>query len=415
MPMTTNKKRILIIAKDQKLTDSIQAIIKAQADMLLVDSIPEEKELLPEIAKLSPDVIMLDYEYQKKGFFDLIDKIATEYQGSALVVVLPENEMGNTDRIILCGARAFLTYPFKQGSLVRTVRRVMELMTRNQAMPQTVTEDSTIDRPKNTFTVFSPKGGTGTTTVAINLAIALHQQLHEDVLIIDGKHLFGHVSLFLNLRTGNSITDLLAHIGQLDSHLVKQVAVRHISGIFVLPSPASISEAQGIRPDDVYKMLQILQNVFTNIIIDGGSYLGENTVTYMDSSDKILLVLNPDLASIRDVRQFIDIAKSLSYPPEKTMLILNLTGRKADVKREEIEDILKIKIFGRIPADENVALSCLNEGVPIILKNPRHPISNSIREIAKGLVKTIQLLQDEYNQKTRTASSEELSKSSKLG
>ena len=287
MPMTPNMKRILILSKDQELKDSIQAIIKTQADMLLVDLKPEEKSLLPEIAKLSPDVILLDYEYQKKGIFDLVDKIATEYQGSALVVVLPESEMSNTDRIILSGARAFLIHPFKEENLLNTVRRVMELMTRNQLIPQVAADDS-IERPKNTFTVFSPKGGAGTTTVAINLAIALHQQLKEDVLVIDGKHLFGHVGLCLNLRTGNSITDLLAHIGLMDSHMVRQVAVRHISGIYVLPSPASISEAQGIRPDDVFKMLQTLQNVFPNIIIDGGSYLSEDTITYMDSSDRII-------------------------------------------------------------------------------------------------------------------------------
>lgn len=162
-------------------------------------------------------------------------------------------------------------------------------------------------------------------------------------------------------------------------------------------------------------MLQVLQNVFPNIIIDGGSYLSENTVTYMDSSDRILLVLNPDLASLRDVRQFMDVAKSLSYPPEKTLLILNLTGRKADVKREEIENILKMKLFGRIPADENLALSCLNEGVPIILKNPHHAISNAIRDIAKGLEKVIAQLKTEFIQKTKSASSDALSKSSKLG
>lgn len=414
MPTTPNLKRILILSKDRELQDSIQAIIKNQADMLLVEFKTEKKALMPEIAKLSPDVILLDYEYQKKGIFDLVDKIATEFQGAALVVVLPESEMSNTDRIILSGARAFLIHPFKEENLLNTIRRVMELMTRNQLLPQMTVEDS-IERPKNTFTVFSPKGGAGTTTVAINLAIALHQQLKEDVLVIDGKHLFGHVGLCLNLRTGNSITDLLAHIGLLDSHMIRQVAVRHLSGIYVLPSPASISAAQGIRPEDVYKMMQTVQNVFPNIIIDGGSYLSEDTITYMDSSDRIILVLNPDLASIRDVHQFMDIAKSLSYPPEKTIIILNLTGRKADVRREEIEEILKIKIFGRIPADENLALSCLNEGVPIILKKPGHAISVSFREIAKEIVKVLQQNQVEYSKKTRTASAEELLKSSKLG
>jgi pilus assembly protein CpaE len=414
MPTSIEKRRILPISKSPEMIEDVRKAIGEQPDLLLLDPIADGKDLIYEIATLAPDVILLDFEYQKHGIFELVDKIANDFQGSALIVSLPESEITNSERIILSGARAFLISPIKKENLLRTVRRVMELMTRNQVIPRGIEED-TGARPKNTFTVFSPKGGAGTSTVAINLAIALHQTLHEDVLIIDGKHLFGHVALCLNIRTGNSITDLLSHIGQLDPHLVKQVAVRHISGVYVLPSPDSISEAQGIRPDDIYKMLQMLQGVFPNIVIDGGSYLSDNTVTYMDSSDRILLVLNPDLASLRDARQFIEITKSLSYPPEKTLLILNLTGRKADVKREEIENILKMKLFGRIPADENLALSSLNEGVPIILKNPHHPISNAIKDIAKGLEKIILQLKADYIQRSKSASIDALSKSSKLG
>jgi pilus assembly protein CpaE len=414
MPTSIEKRRILPISKSPEMIEDVRKAIGEQPDLLLLDPIADGKDLIYEIATLAPDVILLDFEYQKHGIFELVDKIANDFQGSALIVSLPESEITNSERIILSGARAFLISPIKKENLLRTVRRVMELMTRNQVIPRGIEED-TGARPKNTFTVFSPKGGAGTSTVAINLAIALHQTLHEDVLIIDGKHLFGHVALCLNIRTGNSITDLLSHIGQLDPHLVKQVAVRHISGVYVLPSPDSISEAQGIRPDDIYKMLQMLQGVFPNIVIDGGSYLSDNTVTYMDSSDRILLVLNPDLASLRDARQFIEVTKSLSYPPEKTLLILNLTGRKADVKREEIEDILKMKLFGRIPADENLALSSLNEGVPIILKNPHHPISNAIKDIAKGLEKIILQLKADYIQRSKSASIDALSKSSKLG
>jgi len=149
--------------------------------------------------------------------------------------------------------------------------------------------------------------------------------------------------------------------------------------------------------------------------VDGGNNLNENTVTYMDLSDRILLVLNPDLASLRDVRQFMEITKTLSYPPSKVLLILNLIGRKADVKRDEIEQILNMKIFGRIPADENLALSCLNEGVPIILKNPRHPISKAYDEITRELVKMIKDSNAEYLAAMKSESSEILKKSSRLG
>ncbi len=158
----------------------------------------------------------------------------------------------------------------------------------------------------------------------------------------------------------------------------------------MLPSPTSISEAQGIRPESLFTVLQALQGTFDHIVIDGGNHLDENAVTYMDASDKILLVMTPDLASMRDARLFLELAVTLGYPKDKILLVLNQAGRKADVKESEIEDILKVDIFGTIPADENMALSSLNEGVPVILKKSRHPISRAIKKIAKDLVKVIE-------------------------
>ena len=230
----------------------------------------------------------------------------------------------------------------------------------------------------------------GTSTIAVNLAISLQNLLKEDVLLIDGKHLFGHLALYCNIRTNNSITDLIAHAGSLDAQLIKQVVEKHNSGIYVLPSPASIVEAQGIKAKDLFKVLQGLQSVFPHIVVDGGNNLNENAVTYMDISDKVLLVLNPDLASMRDVRQFLDLSIStLSYPKEKTLLVLNLSGRKEDIKKDEIEKILKREIFGTIPSDANLVLGSINEGVPLILKKSRHPISKAINEIAKELIDSL--------------------------
>jgi pilus assembly protein CpaE len=191
------------------------------------------------------------------------------------------------------------------------------------------------------------------------------------------------------------MTDLIAHAGNLDERLIKQVVIKHTSGIYVLPSPNLITEAQGIKPDELFKVIKSLQMVFPNIIIDGGNTLNENTVTYMDSSNKILLVLNPDIASMRDARQFMEIATTLAYPKDKISLILNLTGRKADVKREDIEKILKMNIFGVIPSDGNLALSSLNEGIPILLKKPRHPISKAFVDITKELIKLLQTAKNE--------------------
>ena len=86
---------------------------------------------------------------------------------------------------------------------------------------------------------------------------------------------------------------------------------------------------------------------------------------------------------------------SLSYPEDKMLLILNLMGRKENVQRQEIQNILKMEIFGTIPSDESVALSSLNEGVPIVIKKPKHPIAKSFNDIADELARNIHTHQTE--------------------
>jgi len=384
METTPQSTTILVVSKNRSVIESTRTTLAKEKILNLIEKKVNPKNLFSAIAETQPDVILLDFKFQKHPI-DLVDKIVSKYSMCAVIAILPESEKVDSDRVLLSGARDFIQYPYQSDNLVITIKRVIERLDRSQANSL-----DTDVKTKNTFTIFSPKGGVGTTTIATNIAISLHRTLKEDVLVIDGKHLFGHIALYYNLRTGNSITDLIAHVGNLDERLIKQVVVQHTSGIHVLPSPNSIVEAQGIKPEDLYKVIQSLQMVFPNIIVDGGNNLNENTVTYMDSSDKILLVLNPDIASMRDVRKFMEISATLSYPKDKMLLILNLTGKKADVKREEIENILKMKIFGKIPADGNLALSSLNEGVPILLKKPHHPISKAFNDITKELVKIIQ-------------------------
>lgn len=389
MATTTKAATILLASTNAWVIEATRTILAKVEKLHLIEKEVNKDNLFQVIAETQPDVILLDFKIQPQPFF-LTYKIASEFPMSAVVAILSEAKMVKSYRAVQAGAQAFIQFPFPSDSLIFIIKRVME---RFDPTPTISTEapimDTTIINNKM-FTVFSPKGGAGSTTIATNLAISLHKTLKEDVLLVDGKHLFGHVALYLNLRTGNSITDLIAHAGTLDERMIQQVVVKHTSGIHVLPSPISIPEAQGINPEDLFNVIQSLKQVFPYIIIDGGNTLNENAVTYMDSSDKILLVLNPDLASMRDVRQFMEISATLSYPKEKTLLILNLTGRKSNVESEEIENILDTKIFGSIPSDENLALSSLNEGVPILLKKPRHPISKAFSEITKDLVNRMQ-------------------------
>ena len=240
----------------------------------------------------------------------------------------------------------------------------------------------------------------------------MYQQADEEILLVDGKHLFGDVGLMLNIKTANSIIDLIPHVGHMDENLVRQTVIRHTSGIHVLPSPFSASIAQPIRPDDLFRIITGLRTVFQTMVVDGGNYLNDEVVTLMDSSERVILVITPDLSSLRNARLFLDICRTLSYPREKILLIMNKSSGRNDVSMSEVEKVLRSKVFGVIPADENFALSALNEGVPIISKRPNHPISKAYIKIAKSIIESIS---PTITKSSAEPVSEVLIKSSRLG
>ena len=227
---------ILLISKNPFIYEASRSTLAKVGFMNLLTKDVTVLNHMEVIAETKPDVILLDFEFQNQAI-ELLQQVIAESPKSMVIVIFSEEDMTHSDKVIQSGARAFIQYPYQADNLIVTIKRVMELKVRDEDFLVRVPEIGAETKPRNTFIVFSPKGGVGTTTIAINLAIGLQKALNEDVLLIDGKHLFGHVALSLNLRTGNSITDLLTYAGALDQRLIMQVAIKHMSGIYVLPSP----------------------------------------------------------------------------------------------------------------------------------------------------------------------------------
>jgi len=415
MGPNTGLTTVVLITKNPLLTKDIQQALDQESGFVLLKSVSLLEELFSAIDPSHPHIILVDYQLDhEQSTLDAIDKIASRYLSAAVVTILPETQVQLSDRVILAGARAILVNPFSKETLINTLRRVRELLFRNPGILQDIPTTPARTSSCKCVVVYSPKGGAGCTTVAINLAIALHQQTKEKVLLVDGRHTLGHVALMLNLRTGNSITDLLAYAEKLDDALINQVVVDHVSGIIVLTSPSSFERGQDIKPEQLYKVFQALREIYPIIVVDGGSYLDDNLVTYMDMADSILMVLNPNLASLRDARQFLNFSRTLSYSEQKILLVLNQSGHKADVKLSEIEKVLHSKILGTIPADEDLMLSCLNDGVPVILKKSNHAISKGFKALATSLLSKLATLSTRTADKSN-ASADILRKSSYLG
>jgi pilus assembly protein CpaE len=388
MPTTTNKSiRVVTIGDPGPIQQQISAALNSQNEFQLVEVLNSAERLARDIGLAKPEIILIEPTLGEQPTVDIIDDLALQFPEAGIVAILPEEDSTLIQQVMLAGARAFLIQPFTQINLLSTLRRVNVLESRRKASyPQGAGQGDKATRPLRNLTVFSPRGGVGCTTVAINLAMLFKEQTSKQVLLMDGKQFFGHMDVMLNIRSQNTVADLIPHANSLDERLVQDVVTPHASGIHVLLGPSSLQVAQGIRPDDLYTVFVSLQRMYDYIVVDGGNTLTENTVTLMDATDRILLLATPDLASLHDISRFIQISRSLAYSPDKLLVCLNREGLKGGVKAGDIETALQSKLFARIPDDSANALRSVNRGVPMVLRYVRSPVSRALKQLSTSLL-----------------------------
>ena len=416
MAATGNLTRVVAIGDPGPTQQQITTALSAQDEFQLVDILASTERLVREVRAAEPDIILVDHVLGGQPTLDIIDDLALQFPKTSIVAMLPGEDPLKAQQVMLAGARAFLVHPFTQLNLLSTLRRVRDLDQRlRQAMPAGPVKTAEVSRPLRLLTVFSPKGGSGTSTLALNLALSMIEETGQQVLLLEGKMFFGDLGVMLNLRSQNTIADLVPHASSLDDALIKDVVSEHASGLHVLMAPSNVQIAQGIRPDDLYNILVGVQRLYPLIIVDAGNALNENTVTFLDAADRVLVVANPDLASLHDVSRFIQVSRTLAYPAEKILVAVNRTGIPGGVRVTDIETALHHPIFGQIPDDSPKPLLSINRGIPLSIRYPRSPTSQAIRLLAKSLVEIKSVAQVAETTEVDKDQREALLRSSQLG
>lgn len=379
--------RVLLISDNSEMQNQVAAALQTESDFLMTEIATEINRLKRDIPAAKADLILVDHTVNNQPTVDILDDILSLSPDSSIVAVLPSGDPILAQQAILAGARAFVIQPFSQMNLLSTLRRVRSLeQRRSQIRTTTVTQASEATHPVRVITVFSPRGGSGTSTIATNLALSLQSETGMRTLLLDGKLFFGHLDLMLNIRNRNNLADLLPHAAHLDETLIRDVVVNHMSGIEVLLSPSNLSVAQGVRPEDLYTLVSALARLYNYVVIDAGSTLNENTVTLMDIADRVLLVANPELAGLKDASRFIQVTWGLSYSSEKTLVVLNRTGLAGGIRLGDITSTLHQSVFAHIPDDGPRALRSINSGLPLVIRYSRSPASRAIQRMAKELL-----------------------------
>ena len=388
------KTRVLIVDDIPETRESLRKLLYFETDLEVVGTAASGEEALRQAESLRPDIVLMDINMPGMDGITATEAITQKYPFAQVIMMSVQADPDYLRRSMLAGAREFLTKPFTADDLVGSIRRVHEMgMSRRVSFGRVgvgVEGPTATARPGKRkgklISVFSPKGGTGRSTIAVNLAIALQTLADHKVALVDASLQFGDVAVLLNLQAARSIADLIPQIKDLDTDMLTSVLTPHSSGIKALLSPGRPELADLVAPEHLKAILSLMLETFDYVIVDTWSSLHDLMLGILDMSDRIVLIATPDIPAIKNAKLFFEVTDALQYPEERASLIINMADRKGAINIRDIEASIKHPVIARMPVDERSVLQAANEGIPMVFGNRKSPLAQAILELATRLM-----------------------------
>ncbi len=390
--------RVLVVDDIPETRDHLTKLLGFESDIDVVGSAASGREALEMAVRLNPDVILMDINMPDMDGIAATEQLSSIAPAAAVVMMSVQGEADYLRRSMLAGAREFLVKPFSSDELTASIRQVSarerDKQSRMASVPVPVgavapagPRGGGSGEPGLVVAVFSPKGGVGRTTVAVNLAIAAATELGKKVVIMDGSFQFGDVGVLLNLNPkSKSIADLVPELeaGSLDS--LDTFLISHTAGIRVLLAPPSPETAEMITAAGVKTVLDRLRADHDLVVVDCTSYFNDTTLAILDAADIILTMLSLEITSIKNMRLFLEVAEQLGYEDGKVRLVLNRADSALGIRVADVEHSIGRKVDETIVSDGRSVVYALNRGVPFFLSNREAQVSQDILRLAKTVV-----------------------------
>ncbi|MBE2200811.1 MAG: response regulator [Anaerolinea sp.] len=410
----SEKIRVLIVDDLPETRENVRKLLQFEPDIEVIGQAGTGEQAIEIAQEHQPDIILMDINMPGVDGIGASQTISELVPRSQIIIMSVQSDSDYLRRAMLAGARDFLTKPFGGDELITAIRRVHDkrpaiatrTVTKKGAGTSSVVEDVTVSREASVLTVFSPKGGSGCTTIAINLAVGLAKR-NRRVVLVDASLQFGDVAVMLNMKSITSLMDIVERMNELDPDLVSTVVQVHRSGLHVLLAPPRPEMADVVTDQNLVALVDVLRQVYDYVIIDTSSSLNDVTLALLDAADQIVLVTQQNLPSLKNVSRFFDLTEGLNYKPGKVWLVVNRSLNKSGISVKDISNILKRPIIMTIPVGDSIANAAADQGVPIVSgAGLKEPIGMALNKLTEHVIRELDNKQTASNGKAASASKE---------
>jgi len=326
-----------------------------------------------------PDLLLMGIGDDPDSTFEQIHDILINDSAGEIFLVSDTTDQNHIIKAMRAGAREFFGPYTEEQEITSALERFL-------ARQSKIRSETASQSTSQVISILGSKGGVGTTTVAVNLAVQLTKMDKPQSVVLLDMNLFGDIPLFLEIEPTYSWKEITKNISRLDSIFLKNIMAMDPSGLYVLPSPGYLETHNMATPEIMERLFRVMSAMFDYIIVDAGQLLNDPTLKILELSDKVFLVAVQSLPCLAKTNKILRTFRDLGYPhPNNVQIILNRFVKNPNIDKEDVEKTLDKEVFWSLPNDYLTTISAINKGQPLSKVAPKKEITKSFQDLAESL------------------------------
>ena len=342
-------------------------------------------EGLAALSSLNPDLLIIDLRLPDLDGFEIISRLRRDprYAQIPVMIITGKDDLKNKLKAFEMGADDILVKPFEPEELVA---RLGILARRGKAMKFVQQMETEQEKPCAMVTLHSLRGGVGLSSLALNLALAFRAIWEQQTLLVDGVLNAGQIAMMMDASPGITWEEYVnVAPNEIDDAIIDDLISKHNNGLHFVAAPKYPISSDSVPHELWHTAVEKFMARYAFVIVDASHDFTDLAISMLNASTHILLVMTPEMASLRAAMSALNIYQRLGFLDEKIKIILNNNTPIASIKQSQLEKVLNHPVDVVIPHEPIEVMRAINFGQPFYSKNPELHISSVLEKLAYDL------------------------------